>query len=109
MFYGLYVGGGIGMPRAAREALAGMLGLKTGQANNIATFDDIFTSPILSKLAPGRIAQVAWYVVRGQSKERPDETAARLARLPDRAAQRPRHLVPIGPGREPASRAEAPT
>lgn len=74
VFYGLYIGGGTGMPLVAREALAGMLGLKTGQENNITSFDDIFTSPILTKLEPGRIAQVAWYVVLRSSKERPNET-----------------------------------
>ena len=75
VFYGLYVGGGTGLPRAARESLADMLGIKTGQTNDIATFDDIFTSPILAKLEPGRIAQVSWYVVRGPSTERPGETS----------------------------------
>jgi hypothetical protein len=89
VFYGLYLGGGTGMPRAAREALAGMLGLKTGQANDIASFDDIFASPILAKLEPGRIAQVAWYVVLGPSTERPGETrlgshAFLIGRLKDR-------------------------
>jgi hypothetical protein len=74
VFYGLYVGGGIGLPRAARESLADMLGIKTGQANDISTFDDIFTSPILAKLEPGRIAQVSWYVVKGPSTDRPGET-----------------------------------
>ncbi|MEN6331024.1 MAG: DUF4157 domain-containing protein [Smithella sp.] len=89
VFYGLYVGGGTGLPLAARDALADMLGIRTGQANSIESFDDIFTSPILAKLEPGRIAQVAWYVVRGPSTERPGETslgshAFLIGRLKDR-------------------------
>ena len=91
VFYALYVGGGTGLPRQAREALLDLIGLRTGTANDVASFDDIFASDILTKLAPGRVAQVSWYVVRGESKERPGETrlgshAFLIGRFKDRDA-----------------------
>jgi hypothetical protein len=64
VFYALYVGGGVGLPRQAREALLDQIGLRT----------DIFASDILTNLAPGRVAQVTWYVVLGSAKE-PDKTS----------------------------------
>jgi hypothetical protein len=89
VFYGLYIGGGTGMPLAARNALVNMLGIGTGQVSGIASFDDIFESPILAKLEPGRIAQVAWYVVQGPATQAHGETplgshAFLIGRLKDR-------------------------
>jgi hypothetical protein len=52
-----------------------MIGLRTGAANDVASFDDIFASDILTTLAPGRVAQVTWYVVKGASKEHPGQTS----------------------------------
>jgi Domain of unknown function (DUF4157) len=75
VFYALYVGGGIGLPRQAREALLDLIGLRTGAGNDIASFDDIFASDVLTKLAPGRVAQVAWYVVKGAAKGHPGQTS----------------------------------
>jgi hypothetical protein len=75
VFYALYLGGGVGLPREAREALLDLIGLRTGPGNDVASFDDIFASDILTKLAPGRVAQVSWYVVKGPSKEHPGETS----------------------------------
>src|SRR5690349_11041041 len=73
-FYTLHRGGGTGMGREAREALAGMLGLTTERADNIASFDDIFTAPAITGLKPGRIAQISWYVILGASTLRPGNT-----------------------------------
>jgi hypothetical protein len=65
VFYGLFMGGAAGLSRGARDRLLEMLGLYTERGTEVSSFDQIFSNPIITKLEPGRIAQVMWYVLAG--------------------------------------------
>jgi hypothetical protein len=68
--YFLYVDERAGLSVADISNMHQLLGLESGQAEGAWDFDDILTSSILTGLAPGRIAQVGWFVRTGQ----PDST-----------------------------------
>ena len=63
--YVLYLDGQGGLSAAEISSLQSRLGLETQSSDVIQSFDDIFSSSIITGLDPGQIAQVGWYVKTG--------------------------------------------